>query len=443
MSACALVGVVTGIGGAGLGPAVGGALIVVLGLLFALAAAVVAAVRFEWFLIGILALRPVLDLAKHGGNSLLDPSTAIGVVFILASCSWLYRRWRAGELLRPSPGTLALAVLAAMFAASVAGSGHVVASAAATLRVMAGVLMFAVLEQLLPGRPQLARRVLAAALGSALVPLMLGAYQALTASAAYAFTDVSRVQGTFVHPNPFATYLATILLAAIAVWPALQGRLQLAAGGLVVASGTLLILTYTRSSWLGALVGVGYLVTRRRRGMVIPLVVLTAAVVLAVPSVSVRIMDLSKAAPVAGVPSNSLSWRVGYWERLLPLADRNPLSGVGLETVQLNSPEKLQPHNVFVQTYVETGAFGLAALLAAIMAMAATLRRRRQRSGDGLDGSLAHAAIAIGLCLLVTMLSDNLLTQTTVYWYFAAACAFGYSARRPLPMARARSVSGG
>jgi len=430
----------TGAAGDRLGPGGGAVFIVVLGLLLAMSAAVVAAVRFEWFLIGLLAVRPVLDLAKHGGSSLLDPSTAVGVVFILVSCRWLYRRWHAGELLRPSPGTLALLVMAAVFAASVAGSEQLVVSASATLRVVAGALMFAVLEQLLPGRPQLARRVLAAALASAIVPLTLGVYQALTVSEASAFTDVSRVQGTFVHPNPFATYLAIILLAAIAVWPALEGRLRLAAGGLVMVSGAVLILTYTRSSWLGALVGLGYLVTRRRRGMLIPLVVLVAAVVLAVPSVSVRIMDLSKAPPVAGVPANSLSWRVGYWKRLLPLADRDPLTGVGLETVQLISQEKLQPHNVFVQTYVETGAFGLAALCTAILAMAATLRRRRQRSAVGFESSLAHAAIANGLCLLVTLPSDNLLTQTIVYWYFAAACAFGYSAHRPLPMARGQSA---
>ena len=391
------------------------------------ASVTVAVRRFEWFLLGLIALRPGLDLFHQSGGA-LDPATMVGAVFVLAAGGWLYVQWRTGPWVSPSLATWALGVFVAMAAASTLTSQSVLTSATATVRVLAGALIFAVLEQLLANRPDRARRMLLAVLASAAVPLALAAMQIVRGDNRSYCTngcglDVSRVTGTFVHPNPFATYLAIVVVVIVALVPLATGWQRVALvlyGGTV---GTVLIFTYARGAWLAVLVGLGYLVARRRRELLLVLAAGLVVVVLAVPSVRNRFADLSAPPPVAGVPSNSLSWRIGYWQTVLPLADRDPINGIGLGMVEKTM--QLPPHNIYVQAYTETGVFGLAALLGLIFAMGSTLRRRSRMARGRLEQALAAASVAIALGLLVQSVSENLIDQTMAYWYFAAAGRWG------------------
>ena len=61
-------------------------------------------------------------------------------------------------------------------------SSNALAASIAASKVLAGVLMFAVLEQMLPGRKRLARAVVGAVLVSAVVPFSLAFYQLASGS---------------------------------------------------------------------------------------------------------------------------------------------------------------------------------------------------------------------------------------------------------------------
>ena len=125
------------------------------------------------------------------------------------------------------------------------------------------------------------------------------------------------------------------------------------------------------------------------------------------------------------VPSNSLSWRIGYWERLLPKAAVNPVTGLGFDAVEHIEPEHLQPHNVFVQAYVETGVIGLASLLAIIWTFAKMLRARLRNASPGWPRMLALGATSVAIATFAQFPGENLLSQTIVYTYLAVAMTYG------------------
>ena len=156
-------------------------------------------------------------------------------------------------------------------------------------------------------------------------------------------------------------------------------------------------------------------------------------IVLYVPGFQERFADLSSGAQAvsATATANSLEWRLDYWPSILSLADGNYVTGIGLDTTQLVEQSGLAPHNVPIQTYVEMGYIGTAALLLVIAAFVVTSRRRRRSSVTSTERVFALATIGIGIMIAVEALSSNVFTQTMVYWYVAGAVAYGFGPAWP------------
>ena len=107
------------------------------------------------------------------------------------------------------------------------------------------------------------------------------------------------------------------------------------------------------------------------------------------------------------------------------------LTGIGLDTTQVEDPSHLAPHNIAVQLFVETGVLGCAAGLAAAIGFAVTLRRRRAVAHTRDTQILAVATGAVGIMVLAEGMAANVLTQTIVYGYSAAALAWGLFGSAP------------
>src|SRR5205807_1039902 len=71
-----------------------------------------------------------------------------------------------------------------------------------TARIAAAVLMFIVLERMLTSMAHV-RRVIAACFLGLVPPILLGFLQAATGHGRFVTAGVSRVLGTFLHPNTF------------------------------------------------------------------------------------------------------------------------------------------------------------------------------------------------------------------------------------------------
>lgn len=428
LAACA-VGAAAGLG-AGLLTARGGGgahAVMALGALTGVAIAVVAATRFWAVVVALFVVRASLDalkLASFGNTTnALDPSVIVGLAFLLTGSVWLFAQWRSGPWKRPSRTTAWFGALAAAGLFSAVGSANPVQSAQVGLKVCAGALMFAVLEQAYHQRPERCRHILAAGAASLVVPALVALTQAQR-NEVEQYLEVSRIRGTFVHANPFATYLVILAVVALAVRPHLQGRARLAATAVLGTAGALTLFTYARGAWVAVLLGLVVVGLKQDRRILVGLLAVIVVVVVAVPSVTARLSDLSEERVEGRGDPNSLAWRVSYWGRLLPEVADSPATGIGLEQVLAHSEEGLQPHNVFVQTVVETGLLGLACLVGLCLSMAGDLRRAIRHARPGLHRGIAVGAAAAALGVGAQLLSENLLTQAAIHWYLAAPVAF-------------------
>ena len=140
---------------------------------------------------------------------------------------------------------------------------------------------------------------------------------------------------------------------------------MLAAGALLPVLLTLLF-TFTRSAWLGFVVGAAVIVFRRPRFMTIVAVAAVVVVSLvAVPALRDR------AASIVNPQDATNSFRLNLWTIGLRIADEHPIVGigdVGAETVWEDyAPPEWRPeghfHSNIVHWLVTLGGLGLAVIV--------------------------------------------------------------------------------
>ncbi len=383
--------------------------------------------RFDAFILALLAVRPLVDGLPGGSQQAgLNPSAAVGLLFVMTSLVWLASRWRRGHLHRPSIATAGAGALVVAAGLSCVVSRIPAESLNGTFRLFAAWLMFAVIEQLLADSEGFHRRLLVAlmlATGFVTVWALVG----IATGRAFAdpFTGLLRADGPFVHPNVLAKFLAIMVMPLIAyvLWD--KGKQRAVAGAFLVPVLLALGLTYARVAWIAAAIGLAYLLSRVSWKFIPPLVAALVAAALLVPALRARIADLWAPAPSASAPENSLIWRLQFWQELLDMNRVSPVNGIGLDTIpSLGNYSGLNAHNVWVQSYVEMGGVGLLAMALAVGAIGVALHRGRGR----VPHVRHHVAVAVGLTVLATTLTENVLSETTTIWYAAVLMAAGWVA---------------
>src|SRR6185503_2670766 len=110
------------------------------------------------------------------------------------------------------------------FALSVATSPRVLVSGLELMRILAVVVMFVVLEELMT-EPGMRKRVLAAVYASLAVPLL---YTTALIAAGHPPSEVkgdfTRLTGTFTQSNTFGRYLMLMIVFGVAIHPYLSRR---------------------------------------------------------------------------------------------------------------------------------------------------------------------------------------------------------------------------
>lgn len=406
----------------------------------------VALTRFSGFVLIFLAVRPMVDLFKLSGNGAgttegntavargLDPSSILGVLFLLAALLWLAGRVRSGQVVRGSAARVGFIAFIAACSISVLGSANPQASALDALRIATVAMMFIVLEQLITSR-----RMMCLAIGACFVGMVGPVVYTLVG---FAFGGPSseikgsivRLAGPFSQSNTFGRYLAFLLIFGVAIFPHLGRRSRWPMGILLGISSVLLLLTLTRTAIVVAVLGVLVLaVVQRRRSLAIALVAVALVSAVALPTVAARFAVLSSTASSStssadGPSGNSLIWRVNYWTEVLPLANANPVTGIGLSQTQYNTESAKQPHNDFLRAYVETGLVGLGAFIAMFVGLLVTARRAMRAAARGTlehavaAGSLAATTGFLFACIAANVVS-NVVSLVSVS-AFAAAAAF-------------------
>jgi putative inorganic carbon (HCO3(-)) transporter len=392
-------------------------------------------VNFENFVFTTIAVRASLDITKPGaGNggaagvntatssaAGLDPTGALAILFILAAFFWMLTRLRGG---RKSPPMSIHRVCLILFA--LAGFLSVIDSASPTvslleaLRVTAVVTMLAVLEVMLVNRE--------------LIKKLIGSIYVVTHHSQFTSGGFARFEGTFAQPNPFAIYLTMLIIMGVALLPHLSQKKKLGMTLLLVGCTICLYFTFTRSAWIAALIGVfAVAIMGRRRLMLAVMIGAVMISLVAVPTILQRFADLGNSTSAAGYASNSLAWRFDYWNQVLPLANKDPITGIGLNMSSLATSAQKEPHNDFLRAYVETGVIGTLAYFALLISMALVARQamkftRRRRWTYERSIAVGFASCVIAFMLISAV--SNVITQVVVLWYYVAFAAAAYAVTR-------------
>jgi len=403
-----------------------------------------AASRFGTYVLLMLALRSSIDLAKLSGpaagttespaSRALDPASLFAVLFLAASALWLAGEYRRTGL----PGSrlrTALVCFVVTCGLSVVGAAHKSAGAMQTMRIGAAVAMFVVLEQL-ARREGGIRRILVAVYASAVFPL---AFTTVTFLAGHGRTEtkgaLDRATGPFSQSNEFGRYLMVLVVMGVALYPHLERRFRRPLAVLLGASSIFLLLTYTRTALIGSAVGllvVGFIQSKR---VIVGLAVVAAIGLAVVPGAAGRFTDLvsSDSATASSNSGNSLEWRFGYWTEILPLANKNPVTGIGINGTQYETDQEKQPHNDFLRAYVESGLVGLGAYIAALAGMVGLgIRAVRSSVRGTLERGAAAGFLGTAVAFVAVSAVANVISNVVVLWYlFAYAAVAAAIAHQP------------
>lgn len=394
--------------------------------------------RFELFVALALGIRTAADLFRGVASDELAArssgvaASAIGLLFLAASGLWLLAQQHDPDTVARSRLRLAIAVFLVAAAVSAALSGDPQAGIVEVGRMATGAAMFLVLERLLASWRQV-RLVLAACLLSTAVPVTVAILQQVLARSSGPDGTIERLTGSFTHPNAFGLYLAMMLVMSTALFRHLSLRQRLAVLLFIVPGWILLLLTYSRGAWIGALVGVVLVSFLQSRRTLVLLPVLAAVAILALPSLGQRIADFGEDRTLAGAPANSLVWRLDHWGELLENTAGNHLLGSGPGTAPGLTSTGEVVHNDFLRSYVELGLLGLLAYLGLAITLITTARRSLLEAPPGLGRGVAVGFAGCVATFVVVSSIGNVISQVVVTWYFFAFAAVAVSVTRLQP----------
>ena len=119
-------------------------------------------------------------------------------------------------------------------------------------------------------------------------------------------------------------------------------------------------------------------------------------------------------------------WRLHYWTEVIPLANANPVTGIGLASTQYETDAAKQPHNDFIRAYVETGLVGLVFYVCMLVALVGNARRAVQRAPRGtLESGVAAGALACAVCFVLGSMAANVMSNVVSLWYLVAFVGCG------------------
>ncbi|MDD5553348.1 MAG: O-antigen ligase family protein [Candidatus Omnitrophica bacterium] len=249
-----------------------------------------------------------------------------------------------------------------------------------------------------------------------------------------------RVFATFVSPNIFASYVLMMLFTSIGLLIEKKG-----AGKIIYWIGTIamaLSLLYTKS--FGGLLTLGatlllslpyilpYFIEKKHARRSAFLIILIVAVFLGISS-SLFFGRLSQLFDLQG-PHNSVTQRFHYWKASIDMLRHSPFSGIGWrrfgEFYISFRPQSANvshySHNVFLQTLVETGPLGLAALVALITTF--LINGLRVLGRDAEKRALRMGLFYGGCAFLIHNLTDLsfYFSQASYFWWLIAGLFTNY-----------------
>lgn len=295
------------------------------------------------------------------------------------------------------------------------------------------------------------RRSVAAVLAPSVAMAALGIYQFLTGTTILGLglhpatgTFVTwkgyvQASGVFDHPNVFATYMFVYLCLALGLTLFVDSRrVRLPLLVTVLASSAGLVLSFSRSGWIGFMASVVLFVLLYPRFIRLVPVVIGVVVVLILVLPQEQVEGLTRR--TTPEMDSSLMARVGAYKTGWRMFTENPVLGVGLGSFYRRfldykvpgarfpknyirgSESGMEAHSTYLQLLAETGVPGLLLFLAFNFAVARQIILLLRRGGRGFDRGLA-IGLAAAFAALVVQNAFNSQEYLKAYWLVAALVA--------------------
>jgi len=362
----------------------------------------------------LLAGRASLDLVANRRIGPLNVAAALGLLVIAAAALYLWgNRTFPGPQSPIFPYLLFLVIATLSLVASPDRMGGV----RDLFRFISLPAVYVLVEVI--GRSEKGmRRVVAAIALSGVGPVLFAFLQYTTGVGMHIKQgEFVRVIGTFLHPNPFALYLALVIPVLVAAWLTVrEWRVWL--GIIIVGLVAALVLTFTRTGWIGLAAAVLVMAFLRYRKILFVLPIILAAVLFLIPSIGARFADLGSSDSPSGTTTNSLDWRYQYWQEALHVVTESPVWGKGISYIKETTEEGKEAHNDFVRVVVETGLLGLALFVWAIVRVTRSAFVAVRERGSPLRQAVRVAFAGTMVAYVLMSLTSNLISQPAVQWYF-------------------------
>ncbi|WP_066376522.1 MULTISPECIES: O-antigen ligase [unclassified Anabaena] len=451
------IGILIGLAGIGIGLIAGflaGASPILLGLpIFAVLVVVWFFGKFEQAVIGLLVLRSSLDIFAA---QQLPAAFAIGLnilTLLYVTVSLLTgQRVKVDQFWWFFAGWLALQALWVVLL-PLGGLGldgtHLQTAVREWLRLFSWSMVYLLVMQLKDRiHPQkmisalflsLVLPLTAALLQTILPPSLLPAFLTKAdPSALQNLETLSRINGTLGHPNTFSTFL--LFFIGLTCWQLQQSRRRsfwlLLLGILVfflVSTKTLIALVMTFilifvliSPKLTPLNFIGGLLFF---AVVIGLYASTEfgrerlASIANTPLLNPDI-DISRSILLSASDGNSFNWRITQWTSLLKAWQYSPMLGYGLGTSSAVGYFPNYAHNDYIRALVEGGIVGLMAFITFLIANILRLTQVLRSSAKNISQkNLSLVLIAILIALIVGMITENIWSHTTLFFYWLTTSA--------------------
>jgi O-antigen ligase len=248
----------------------------------------------------------------------------------------------------------------------------------------------------------------------------------------------SRIRGTLGHPNTFATFL--LLFIGLTWWRLGRAKKRLP---LLLLLGLLAFL-YVATKALFSLVMLAVFVlvlvaprisTIKLIGGILLLLLVMGLFVstefgqqrlgsLANTPLLNPDMDVSRAILLSQGDNNSFNWRLAQWTYLLQAWEQSPVFGYGLGTSMYLTSLKAYAHNDYIRALAEGGVIGLVVFVVFLGAQITRLVQLFRQSPQGSSRQdFCLVLLAVLLATMVGMVTENIWSHTTFYFYWSALLA--------------------
>jgi O-antigen ligase len=388
----------------------------------------------------IIILRASMDFLSSrftlsiSDNIHLNVASIFAVVLIVLSSLLIFVRRK--DLLH-APLVLSFGLFIIFSGASYIYSIDKAATIQETLRIMSIFVSFVTAYVLCLSGARARKVIVHTILFAAAIPLSFALFQLITNTG---FSDnlgtEGRLNGTFAHPNSFASFL--LIIIAIITYRIFSKNTDTVNKNtsiiLFIITCTLLILTFSRGGWFALVIFFGILSLLRAPRLLFGIAIVSIVLFFTSQTVHDRIEDIYN--PPA---DSSIRWRTQQWKNALAAWQLSPTFGYGAGTeIAIHEQEQgfyagnPYTHNDLVKALQETGIVGASLFVLLLITVLVRLLITYHTLPKSNDKLFVLIILLLFIAEIGFSMSSNIWRGTAVQWllWTLIACALSLHTKK-------------